>query len=115
MWVSMAFFLLCLASVFIGKANLMLSLSVFSLVFTNALLHIRGTIVTKKYYPGVISGSLIYIPLTVYVYSVFLSSRHLTWLQAALSFLLGVLYMGALMAFVLIRQAGHNDKQGFKV
>ena len=51
------FFLLCLSSAFIGKANLVLSLSVFSLVFANAVLHIRGAIVTKKYYPGVISGA----------------------------------------------------------
>ena len=105
------FFLLCLASAFIGKANLVLSLSVFSLVFANAVLHIRGAIVTKKYYPGVISGALIYIPLMVYAYSVFLSSRQLTLLQAGLSFLLGVLYMGALMVYVLIQQGSNTGQQ----
>jgi hypothetical protein len=109
------FFLLYLASAFIGKANLVLSLSVFSLVFANAVLHIRGAIVTKKYYPGVISGALIYIPLAVYAYSVFLSSRQLTWLQAGFSFLLGVLYMGALMAYVLIQQVSNTDKQESRV
>lgn len=59
------FLLLCLSSALIGKANLVLSLSVFSLVFANAVLHIRGAIATKRYYPGVISGALIYIPLVV--------------------------------------------------
>jgi hypothetical protein len=106
------FFLLCLSSAFIGKANLVLSLSVFGLVFANAVLHIRGAIVTKRYYPGVISGVLIYIPLAVYAYFVFLSSRQLTWLQAGLSFLLGVLYMGALMAYVLIQQVSNTGQQG---
>ena len=106
------FFLLCLSSAFIGKANLVLSLSVFSLVFANAVLHIRGAIVTKRYYPGVISGVLIYIPLAVYAYSVFLSSRQLTWLQAGFSFLLGVLYMGALMVYVLVQQVSNTGQQG---
>jgi len=106
------FLLLCLSSALIGKANLVLSLSVFSLVFANAVLHIRGAIATKRYYPGVISGALIYIPLVVYAYSVFLSSRQLTWLQAGLSFLLGVLYMGVLMAYVLIQQVSNTGQQG---
>jgi len=96
--------LLCLCCALIGKANLVLSLSVFSLVFANAVLHIRGAIVTKKYYPGVISGALIYIPLAVYAYSMFLISGQLTWLQGGLSVLLGVLYMAALMGYVLFRQ-----------
>jgi hypothetical protein len=99
-------FVLCLAGAFIGRSNLVLSLSVFGLVFANAVLHIRGAIVTKRYYPGVISGALIYIPLAVYAYAVFLSLRELTWLQGGLSFLLGVLYMAALVVCVLIQQAG---------
>jgi hypothetical protein len=103
------FFVLCLASAFIGKSNLVLSMSVFSLVFANAVLHIRGAVVTRRYYPGVISAAVIYIPLMVYGYSMFLSSRQLTWPQACLSFLLGVLYMGALMVYVLIQQVSSRD------
>ena len=76
------------------------------------MLHIRGAIVTKRYYPGVISGALIYIPLAVYAYSVFLSSRQLTWLQAGLSFLLGMLYMGVLMVYVLIQQVTDTRHPG---
>jgi hypothetical protein len=108
-------FVLGLAGAFIGKVNLVLSLSVFSLAFANAVLHIRGTIVTRKYYPGVISGALIYIPLMIYAYSLFLTSRQLTWLQAGLSFLLGVLYMGALMVYVLVQQVSHSDRQKSRV
>jgi hypothetical protein len=104
-------FVLCLAGAFIGRSNLVLSLSVFGLVFTNAVLHVRGAIVTKRYYPGVISGPLIYIPLAVYAYSIFLSSRQLTWLQGGLSFLVGVLYMGALMVYVLIQQVSATGQQ----
>jgi len=97
------FLLLCVCSVLIGKANLVLSLSAFGLVFANALLHIRGAFITRRYYPGVISATLIYIPLTVYAYHMFLSSGQLTRLEGSLSFLLGVLYMAGLMVYVLLR------------
>jgi len=110
--VNVVFFLLCLISALIGKANLVLSLSIFGLIFANAVLHIRGAIINKRYYPGVISGVFIYIPITVYAYSVFLSSRQLTWLQAGLSFLLGMLYMGVLMAYVLIQRVSNTGQQG---
>ena len=110
--VNVVFFLLCLISALIGKANLVLSLSIFGLIFANAVLHIRGAIINKRYYPGVISGVFIYIPITVYAYSVFLSSRQLTWLQAGVSFLLGMLYMGVLMAYVLIQQVSDTGQQG---
>jgi len=103
------FFLLCLISAFIGKANLVLSMSIFGLIFANAVLHIRGAIIKKGYYPGVISGVFIYIPITVYAYSLFITSQQLTWMQAGLSFLLGVLYMGILMVYVLVRQRSKTE------
>jgi len=99
------FLLLCLASALIGRANLVLSLSGFSLVFVNAILHLRGSIVTKGYYPGMISGALLYIPLAVYAYWTFLASGQLTWLEGVLSGLLGTLYMAALMGYVLLSAA----------
>ena len=102
------FLLVCLSSALIGKANLVISLSAFSLIFANALLHIRGAIVTKRYYPGVISGALVYIPLAIYAYSVYLASGQLTWLQGGLSVLLGVSYMAALMVYVLSQQVGKS-------
>jgi len=104
------FFLLCLISAFIGKANLVLSLSIFGLIFANAVLHIRGAIIKKGYYPGVISGVFIYIPITVYAYSLFIASQQLTLMQAGLAFLLGILYMGILMVYVLVQQRSKTDK-----
>src|SRR4030042_1401854 len=47
------FILLCLISTIIGKTNLVISLSIFGLIFTNAILHIRGAFIQKGYYPGV--------------------------------------------------------------
>jgi hypothetical protein len=107
--VNSVFFLLCLIGALIGKANLVLSLSIFGLIFTNAILHIRGAILKKGYYPGVISGVFIYIPITIYAYSLFITSKQLTWIQAGLSFLLGVLYMGVLMVYVLVQQRSDSN------
>jgi hypothetical protein len=103
------FLILCLISALIGKANLVFSLSVFGLIFANAILHIRGAIIKKGYYPGVISGVFIYIPITVYAYSLFITSQQLTLMQAGLSFILGGLYMGSLMVYVLVQQRSGNN------
>lgn len=96
---------LCIASLLIGQTNLVLSLSVFSLVFVNAILHIRGSIVTKGYYPGMISGTLVYIPLSVYAYWYFISNGQITWQEGLFSALLGAACMGALMVYVLLSGA----------
>jgi hypothetical protein len=98
------FLLLCLSSLVIGRTNLVLSLSPFSLIFVNALLHIRGSIVTRGYYPGMITSVFLYIPLAVYVYSRFIMSGQLTWRAGVLSILLGGLYMAVLMGYVLLSQ-----------
>jgi len=102
--------ILCLCSAIIGRANLILSLSAFSLVFVNAILHIRGSIINKGYYPGVVSSILVYIPLTIYTYWRFLGSGQLTWLEGLLSGLLGMTYMVILMVYVLSSAAEKRSK-----
>jgi hypothetical protein len=93
--------LICVISAIIGKANLILSLSAFSLVLFNGILHIRGSIINKGYYPGVISSVLIYFPLTIYAYWKFISEGQLTLYEGILSVLLGITYMAILMIYVL--------------
>jgi hypothetical protein len=102
--VNLIFYLLCIISAIIGKSNLILSISVFGLIFTNALLHIRGAVVRKGYYPGVITALLIYIPLTIYAYYHFINTKQLSWIEAILSFILGMSYMVSLMIYVLVQQ-----------
>jgi hypothetical protein len=107
--VNAIFILMCFIAALIRQANLILSLSVFGLIFTNAVLHIRGAIIQKGYYPGVISGIFIYIPIAIYAYSIFMNSKQLSWIQAIISFLLGVLYMGVLMIIVLTQKRSESD------
>ena len=95
------FLLLCLTGAVVGTTSLVFSLSVASLVFFNAGLHIRGSIVARRYYPGAISAGLLYVPLAVYAYSLFLFSGQLTWLEAMQAVLLGALYMAVPMSYIL--------------
>jgi hypothetical protein len=104
------FILICILATIIGKANLIISFSAFGLIFTNAILHIRGAIVQKGYYPGVLSAIFIYIPMAIYAFLYMITSKQLTWVQAGLSFLMGVMYMGALMVYVLLQQRGNKTE-----
>ena len=47
-------------------ASLLLSVSVPSLLVANGALHVIGTIVTKRYSPGVITSVLLFFPLGTY-------------------------------------------------
>ena len=49
-------------------------LTVMALLFGNALWHMSGAIRTKSYSPGMVTGLLLYVPLTIYGYFRFLSS-----------------------------------------
>ena len=102
--VNLAFYLLCVIGAIIGKSNLVLSLSVFGLIFTNGMLHIRGALINRGYYPGVITGLFIYRPLTIYAHYYFINAGKLSWTEAVLSFILGVSYMVSLMIYVLVQQ-----------
>jgi hypothetical protein len=103
------FFLMCIIAAMIGKANLIVSLSLFGLIFINAILHIREVIIRKGYYPGVVTGLFIYIPITIYTYYYFVSTQHITWSQVMLSFVLGISYMVALMIYVLVQQRSATE------
>jgi hypothetical protein len=52
------FILICILAAIIGRANYVLSMSAFGLVFANAMLHIRGAIIRKGYYPGGFIGNI---------------------------------------------------------
>jgi hypothetical protein len=49
-------------------------------------------IIQKGYYPGMVSGIILYIPISIYAYYYYLISNKITWLQAGISFILGIIY-----------------------
>lgn len=107
--VNSLFVLLCIAGgIFAGK-NLVFSLSVASLLLFNALLHIVGTVKAKGYVPGLVSGVLLYMPLSVYAYWRFANSGQLALLEVLASGFLGVLYQAVPVDYPTLSSLAKRD------
>ena len=97
--------LLCVAALAVGRSNLAFSLSVAGLLFINGLIHIIGSIRVKGYVPGVVTGAVLYLPVSVCAYYLFWRSGQLTLLEGIISGLLGVLYQVAPMSYLALSSA----------
>jgi len=86
------FLLLCVVGAIIASKSFVFSLSVASLLSLNALMHIVRAVKARGYVPGVISGVLLYLPLSLYAYYLYASSGQLTFFGGMASGLLGALY-----------------------
>jgi hypothetical protein len=96
------FLLLCLASAIIADRNLSFSLSIASLLCFNGLIHIIATARSKRYAPGVVSGTMLYLPLSLYAYYFFARSGQLTIIGGIISGLLGVLYQAVPVSYLIL-------------
>jgi hypothetical protein len=90
----------------------LLWITVAGIVFSNALWHLRGAWKTRSYSPGMATGTLLYIPMTVYGITHLLRSGATTPLIALLGFALGCSYLliGPLMHRIRTRNAGAGRK-----
>ena len=96
------FIVLCIAGTVVGSRNLVFSLSVASLLFFNGLVHSVATLVKKRYVPGVISGVILYLPLSLFAYYYYATSGQLTLFAGGFSALLGVLYQVVSMVYLAL-------------
>ncbi len=103
---------LCIIVVFVGRSNLAFSLSAASLLFINGLAHLGGSIRLKGYVPGVITGSVLYLPLSVYAFYYFMTSGELRMLDAITAAWLGMLYQIVPLAYFLVMKLLSRRKQG---
>lgn len=71
-------------------------LSVISIVFINGILHIGKSIQVRRYFPGLITALLFYLPVGVYAFS----SYNLSFRQKMICFVIGVFLH--LLPFVLL-------------
>jgi hypothetical protein len=94
--------LLCLVAIAVGKNALVFSMSVAGLLFINGLMHIIGCVRIKGYVPGVITGGLLYIPLSVYAYDLFISSGQLTLNGVIVTGVLGILYQAVPISYFVL-------------
>ena len=67
-------------------------LTIAAVMFSNAIFHVLGTIRTRRYSPGVITGVALYIPLPVYGFAHFLGTGQASVGTATLAALLGGSY-----------------------
>jgi len=98
--VNSAFLLLVIIGAFIGERSLIFSLSIAALLFINSIAHLAGTIITRHYLPGVISGLLLYIPLSVTAYLLYFAAGRIDVSGIFLAALLGFFYQ--LIPLILI-------------
>ena len=85
--------LLCLLPLVLELATAVaLWLTMASVVFFNALFHVRGTVRFGRYSPGVVTSVLVYIPLALYGYWYFLSMHLAPPEQGIASLASGLLY-----------------------
>jgi hypothetical protein len=98
--------LLCMVAIPMGAKFPVFGLSVAALLLLNALVHIGGCIRVKGYVPGVATGVLLYMPISIYAYYLFISTGRIGMGEVALTGLLGVLYQAVPVAYLGI--AGIN-------
>jgi Protein of unknown function with HXXEE motif len=65
-------------------------LTVMALLASNAIWHLVGAFKTRSYSPGMITGSLLYLPLTLYGYAIFLRTG-----QASVPTALAAAFLGS--------------------
>ncbi len=81
-----------IAAIGAGVFGIALWLGVMTMLAANGIWHIKGVIKTKEYSPGVITGTILYIPLAVYGFIYFLSNDMISILYALAAFIIGASY-----------------------
>jgi hypothetical protein len=104
--------LLCVAAIVVGRKALAFSTSPAALLFINGLIHLGACFRIRGYAPGVISGILLYLPLSVYTYCVFVGSGQLTVSATIISCLLGLFYQAVPAGYLaLATMAGRHARR----
>ncbi len=93
-WINVALLALCANVALAGQTPFALAawLAVATLLFSNAVFHLIGAWQTRRYSPGMVTGTLFYVPMAVYGYAHFLSTGKVSPGTAIASFVIGASY-----------------------
>lgn len=92
--INLILFILCMIPLSLDLPHaISLWLSMASVVFFNALFHIRAVIKLKRYSPGTITSALLYIPLTIYGFWFVLSNNFASAGTVIVSSVVGLIYL----------------------
>jgi len=94
--------LLCVVAIMVGTNTPTFGMSVAALLCINGWAHILGSIRTKDYVPGVITGTALYLPISIYAYYFFIGSGQLTANQILATVILGLLYQAVPLGYFLV-------------
>ena len=72
--------------------GILLWIGVMAMLAANGIWHLKAAIKTQKYSPGLIIGLLFYLPLAMYGYYYFLSSKQISIPLALVAFAVGASY-----------------------
>jgi len=75
-----------------SKTGVAAWLGVMAMLAANGVWHLKGVVKTRSYSPGVLTGSLLYLPLMVYGYTFFLLLKQVSILTALIAFAIGASY-----------------------
>jgi hypothetical protein len=97
--------ILCVVAIIVGQRNLVFSLSVAGLLMVNGLAHIGASIRRRGYAPGVLSGLVLYLPLSLYAYASFITAGQLTASEVLVTGVLGTLYQAVPLSYLAVASA----------
>ena len=95
--------------------SVILWLGVMALLAANGAWHLKAAIKTKSYSPGVVTGTIIYIPLALYGYIYFLQTGQVSIWMAVAAFIIGASYQLWSNLFHWIRSGMGKDKKQSEV
>lgn len=97
--------------VFDASGTPIFAISIPTILIINGFLHVGGTIVTRRYSPGVVTAALLYWPIGGYAIYLMAQEWNLTPATIAKGFLLGAAWHSApfLRAFVFRSFEGGTD------
>lgn len=102
---NLAVIFITIAAAMVGWRLPAFALIIPALMLINGLFfHILPTIKDKTYSPGVLTASILLIPIAIWVYDGAYQDGMLTWSTAILSFILGGLLMATPIIFLKLRE-----------
>jgi hypothetical protein len=90
--INAAFLALCAAAILWGEAQPVFGLSVAGLLLVNGLAHVAASLRLRTYVPGVVTGLLLYLPLSLAAFGLALHQGQVSLAGAVLSALWGAAY-----------------------
>lgn len=93
----------------LGRRRPELALAFFSVPFVNAFMHVGPAVMQHGYNAGLLSGIVVFVPLSLWVFHIALSRYRLGWRAVVATIVAGIIYHAIMIGSALAFVAGHMD------